>query len=374
MIGLGGWVALQIVVWFTRTPGYWEVYLSVPLVCFGVAAYSRGVVRRWARPALAAITLGVAALLALPQLDIDRSTWSSFVYRLWLVAFNEPISKDPFSFADVVPVAGLTAIVLLAVTAVAWLLGVGFRAWLLHRYGEGVLTKTRQELRDAELDLVVNQERERISQDVHDIMAHSLSVIIAQADGARFLGSRRPEATDESLVTIAASARSSLTEVRRLIESLGPAPEDHVSSSADLEGLFDRMRSAGLAVTVETFGQRHEADGSLHLTAYRVLQESLTNALRHGGGKPSARVTLSWRPDGLSLTVASTGDGAAVRHDDAPRQGRGITGMKERVARAGGWLTAEMDEEEARYVVTASIPTGERPLADSSTTAASAPR
>jgi signal transduction histidine kinase len=250
--------------------------------------------------------------------------------------------------------------------ATAWFLGFGYRAWVLKRAGDVLLEKTEDELRAAEVDLIVSRERDRIAQDVHDIMAHSLSVIIAQADGARFVGPQRPEAITESLERIAGSARTSLTEVRMLIESLVADPDGHSTPAIDdLDSLIERMRDAGLDITVDRFGDPQPLTPTQQLAVYRIAQEALTNSLKHAGTAARARLTLDWRGPGLALSIASRSPNAQhpaaeTRRDGGPeatRVGRGLYGMRERARLAGGWLTAGSDEETSNgYIVTAFIP------------------
>ncbi len=217
------------------------------------------------------------------------------------------------------------------------------------------LARTTAELERAEVDATVTEERERIAQDVHDIMAHSLSVILAQADGARFLADERPEAVPASLATIAETARTSLTEVRVLIETLVSDPQGHSTPAlADLEELVQRLRDAGLRVELERFGEVDGLTAAQELAAYRIVQEGLTNALKHGGRGAAARVVLDARAPGLALTVSSTGRAAVA----AQPGGRGLHGMRERARLAGGWLEAGEDDTPGGYLVTGYIPAG----------------
>jgi signal transduction histidine kinase len=223
------------------------------------------------------------------------------------------------------------------------------------------LRRTRlleDEVVEAELELAVAIERDRTAQDVHDIMAHSLSVIVAQADGALFLGDQRPGAATESLTAIAKSARESLGELRLLLQSLSTSPEGHsYPTLADTEGLVARMRDAGLEITDSTFGEEGNLTAGQQLAVYRILQEGLTNALKHGDNPTAVRITRDWGGPGLAFSIVSTAASALDR--SGPRQfSRGITGMTERARLAGGWLSAEPDDDdERRFTVTAFVPT-----------------
>jgi signal transduction histidine kinase len=330
----------------------WPVYAGLLLTCLVVSASATGRIRWLALPLTAAYALSAAVLMTVPALS-DGYGWTSW-------------SGDGVSIAGVIGSITTVALVGLMLTAAAWFVGFGYRAWMLKRAGDVLLEKAEDELRAAELDLIVSRERDRIAQDVHDIMAHSLSVIIAQADGARFVGPQRPEAITESLERIAGSARTSLTEVRMLIESLVADPDGHSTPAIDdLDSLIERMRDAGLDITVDRFGDTQPLTPTQQLAVYRIAQEALTNSLKHAGTAARARLTLDWRGPGLALSIASHGQNeqhpdAETRRDGGPestRVGRGLYGMRERARLAGGWLTAGSDDEPSNgYLVTAFIP------------------
>ena len=214
------------------------------------------------------------------------------------------------------------------------------------------------EIAAAATELAIAQERDRTAQDVHDIMAHSLAVIVAQADGALFLGKKRPAAVTESLKAIAQSARDSLGELRVLLESLSSTSEGHsYPTLANVDALLERMRGAGLTVSDEVFGEPTSLTAGQELAVYRILQESLTNALKHSGSDSFVRITSDWRGPGLALSIVSLSSSDLIGVE-SPHNSRGITGMTERARLAGGWLSAALDEDDPRcFMVTAYIPT-----------------
>jgi signal transduction histidine kinase len=223
-------------------------------------------------------------------------------------------------------------------------------------------------LKEAEIDLIVEQERTRIARDLHDVLAHSLAVIAAQADGTRYLSSDQPRAVLNALENIASSARGALVDAQRVIEGVRDdgmvAPQPRLS---DVDPLVDRMRQGSLLVHRSESGTPARLTAGQELAVFRIVQECLTNALKHGGRGTEVRVHFDWSGPGLALHVASAlADGAATPETDGPaRVGRGIPGMRERAHLAGGWVTAGPDGEQFR--VTAFVPYGLHPAGDGGT-------
>ncbi|MBD7996862.1 sensor histidine kinase [Arthrobacter sp. Sa2CUA1] len=209
--------------------------------------------------------------------------------------------------------------------------------------------------RQQERDLAAADERTHIAREMHDIVAHSLSVIITQADGARYASAQDPEIATATLGTIAETGRGSLREMRRLLGVLrgdDGASTRPLPSLADIGDLVEGVKRAGLDAQVLTTGtMRRALPAGAELTAYRVVQEALTNVLKHAGPQARATVDLNWTPGGLGITVTDDGRGAGAdpRHDGGsprdgaartPGAGQGIIGMKERVALYDGTLEA----------------------------------
>lgn len=241
-----------------------------------------------------------------------------------------------------------TAVLLIAVSVLAlglaWVGGFGWRMVLRAR-------RIREAQARAEAATAEEQERVRIARDMHDIVAHSLAVVIAQADGARYASAADPGAAPAALTTIAQTARSALSDVRMLLTQLrhrqgdGPQP-----TLADLEALFAQVRQAGIEprVTVDPMPPG-EPPGAIQLAVYRILQEAFTNALRHGSGEV-VDVLLAWLPDRVDIRVSNAVDESAP----VGAGGHGIIGMRERAQLAGGVLRAE--REEGAFVVRARLP------------------
>lgn len=219
-------------------------------------------------------------------------------------------------------------------------------------------TLAQTSLRQAEVDLIVEQERTRIGRDLHDVLAHSLAVIAAQADGTRYLSKDQPRAVLNALENIATSARSALVDAQRVIEGVHDdgmvAPQPRLS---DVGPLVARMQDS-LAIEQSESGAAAGLSAGQQLAVFRIIQECLTNALKHGGRGTAVRLHLDWSGPGLTLHVASGIPTAADSPDSAAetRVGRGLAGMRERAHLAGGWMTAGPDGEQ--YRVTVFIPYG----------------
>ncbi|BCW72743.1 histidine kinase [Arthrobacter sp. NicSoilB8] len=210
------------------------------------------------------------------------------------------------------------------------------------------------------MDLIVEQERTRIGRDLHDVLAHSLAVIAAQADGTRYLSKDQPRAVLNALENISTSARSALVDAQRVIEGVHgdglATPQPRLS---DVGPLVARMQGS-LAIEQSESGVTAELSAGQQLAVFRIIQECLTNALKHGGRGTAVRLHLDWSGPGLTLHVASGIRAAADCPDPAAdiRVGRGLAGMRERAHLAGGWVTAGPDGEQ--YRVTVFLPYGTR--------------
>lgn len=231
-----------------------------------------------------------------------------------------------------------------------WLGGFGWRMVLRWR-------ASREAQTVAELAAAEEQERVRIARDMHDVVAHSLAVIVAQSDGARYAAASDPEAATEALGTISQTARSALSDVRMLLTQLrhrqGDGPQPTI---ADLEQLFAQVRQAGLEprVTVDPMPPG-EPPAAIQIAVYRILQEALTNAIRHGeaGTDAAVDVRLAWLPDRVDFEVRNTVAAVAVLGSTG---GHGLVGMRERAQLIGGSLTAAREGD--AFVVRGTLPIG----------------
>jgi len=234
-----------------------------------------------------------------------------------------------------------------AVFGISWVCGLLVRTWTNAR-------ETRRQKLDAENAVVVEQERNRIARDMHDVVAHSLAVVIAQADGARYARAHDPEAVDEALVAISTTARDALGDVRLLLGQLrhsqGQGPQPVL---ADLDRLLDQLRASGLTIDYEQHGDARPLGTAHELSIYRIIQEAITNALRHGDRAAPVALRFDWLADRVDLTITN---GIDVPTTTAELHiGHGLAGMTERAALVGGSLRAAPDG--SRFVVSATLPT-----------------
>lgn len=189
---------------------------------------------------------------------------------------------------------------------------------------------------------LVAAERARLARELHDVVAHSVSLMVVQAKGGAAILAQDPARAAQAFSTIEASGRQALEELRRMLgllrEEGDDAPSRHAQPGlAEVPALVEAIRATGLEVAMSTEGEPGALAPSADLSAYRVVQEALTNVLRHSGAR-RADVSLRWRPEELEVRVHDDGTGA-VRLD-LPSGGRGLLGLRERVGLLGGTVHA----------------------------------
>ena len=218
----------------------------------------------------------------------------------------------------------------------------GFGRWLRSRSREAE-TLQRQaaalELeRERATQVAVAEEQARIARELHDLVAHALAMIVVQSQAAGRVVGIDPDRARESLAAIEDVGREGLVELRRLLEVLEPGDAEGASRPGlhQLDDLADRVRGTGLPVEVVVSGTPRPLPAGLDLSAYRIVQEALTNTLKHAGPARS-RVAVRYLPDAVEIEV--TDDGTATPPSEA-RVGRGLIGMRERTSLYGGTLVA----------------------------------
>jgi signal transduction histidine kinase len=315
--------------------------------------------RRWPIPVLG-VTLGATVLhAALVQGQVVNESLGALV-ALFTVAerYERRVSVAAalvlaVSFAGVIiyragaqiAVAGFIQTML----AVVIVLALGDWARTRRHYSAAIEENAR--LQEAEREdqsrRAVEDERERIARELHDIVTHHVSVIVIQAGAGLTALDRRPDRARSALEAIDRTGREALTDMRRMLGILGEnrgsdAPADAADASREpmpglgrLGRLIEEVRAAGLPVELSMEGDRRPLDAGVELSAYRIVQEALTNALKHARGA-RARVRLSYETRAIDIDV--TDEGGRGRRDtgDTASGGRGLIGMRERVALYGG--------------------------------------
>jgi signal transduction histidine kinase len=266
------------------------------------------------------------------------------------------VSVTVRSFADAARTlinVGFDFLVVLGLLGAPWAAGTIVRTRTVARQSRLAEQVAQFEVQAVAQNVIVEQERNRIARDMHDVVAHSLAVVIAQADGARYAQANDPAAVDGALTAISTTARDALADVRLLLGQLRhPQSEAPQPALADLSRLLEQLRASGLKTTFESKGTPLPLGTGQQLAVYRIVQEALTNALRHGDVSQPALVRFAWTPDNLEVTITS-----AVIASPATaelRLGHGLAGMKERAALVGGQLTATSDD--VHFTVRATIP------------------
>ncbi len=238
---------------------------------------------------------------------------------------------------DASPIEGL--VLPFVVLLPTWLLGDVLRSREVEaqRRAEAVERSIRE--REERMRVAAGEERRHVARELHDVVAHAVSVMVIQAGAARQVLRSSPDQAETSLLAVEATGREAMTELRRFLgaldddgEAAGLAPQPGIG---ELDTLLDRVREAGLPATLEVDGAPRSIPQSLDVTAYRIVQEALTNALRYAR-RAATLVRLSWEPDQLRLEILDDGPATAA----AEGSGRGLVGMRERAALVGGRLEA----------------------------------
>jgi signal transduction histidine kinase len=315
--------------------------------------------RRATVPAAAAVTVAgllevaaygeflpanVSALLMVYALAAYAPRWASRG-GLALGLFGAAVAALRYFSAGASDSLILTAGAIAIAVVAAWALGDLRRARLQRLDALEERARLLEIERDQEMRLAATAERARIARELHDVVAHSLSVVIAQADGGRYAGKTDPAAATGALEQIAATGRQALTDMRSLLGVLRDGGAEEYAPQPDVDAipaLVEDVRTSGLDVDLLVDGEPQPMPAGPQLAAYRIVQESLTNVLKHAGPASRAWVRLQWRPDALELSVLDDGRGAsaAMVDGDGDGAGQGLRGMRERAVLHGGRLDA----------------------------------
>ncbi|WP_340377027.1 sensor histidine kinase [Streptomyces sp. SS7] len=233
--------------------------------------------------------------------------------------------------------------------ALAWVLGDSIRTRRAYFAQLEERNARLEKEREAQAKVAVAAERARIARELHDVVAHNVSVMVVQADGAAYVLDAAPDQAKKALETISSTGRQALAEMRRLLGVLRTGehqeggeyvPQPDVEQ---IDDLVQQCRGSGLPVDFKIEGTPRPLPSGVELTAYRIVQEALTNTRKHGGPNAGASVRLVYFDDGLGLLVEDDGKGAPhelYEEGGADGQGHGLIGMRERVGMVGGTLDA----------------------------------
>ncbi len=311
------------------------VLVVVPVVSWSVARWVPGSAARWV------VAVGVVGSVAGPL--------------RWFLS--------PYASPSVAVAAAATSAICLALVLTPYV--IGRRAFENHqtalREQRAAEERMRVEIAEREqaAKLAEASTRSVIARELHDIVAHSLSVIIVQAEGGRAAALKRPEAAQQALDTIAETGRESLREMRRIVGVLreGPSAAEFAPAPtiADIPDLVSRTTDRARLVVR---GTPTPVSQTLELTVYRLVQEALTNMLKHAGPDARALVTLVHEPKLITVDVTDNGQGDGDGDGDEPTLGggNGLRGMYERVTAMGGTLYAGPRRDAAGYRITAYLP------------------
>jgi signal transduction histidine kinase len=339
---------LLILALVTPVPLVWRVRLPLEVmsVSLGILINGQLVAHRDDFPVSFGCVALVAAYSAAAHLRGRRADAADFLVIAAIVgSVAVAVSKNWHGSLATNAVAALVSLTIL------------FRgAWFAGRWMQGRRDRERAEraAREQRARAALREDRERIARELHDVLAHAISVIVLQARGARHSLVARPDDAREAVDAIERTASLALTEMRGLLGllrageqagALAPQP-----SLAQVGALVADVRDAGLPVELRVEGEAHELPDGVELCAYRIVQEALTNTLKHAG-PATARVVVRYADDALELEVADTGGGVGA----GGAAGQGLAGMRERVAIFGGRIQTG-PRHEGGYLVSARLP------------------
>jgi signal transduction histidine kinase len=349
-------VAVGLTIWTLAEPGT----LSGPGQAFVLVVMTVAVA--WCRRApVTVLAIEVAGVVLIP----GRLNWPAGIAFL-IAGYSAAFYSDRrvvvaalllataawlFAFGGQVNIpSGLVPLVLVAPL---WLAGSAMR----RREQRAVESAERADRLERDREAALRAERTRIARELHDLVTHSVSVMVLQTGAARQIMSQDERRSREMLGSVEASGRSALEELRHLLGVLpdqdGAAPLSPQPGVSEIPSLIEHVQQAGVDVELCVEGQPRPVSAGVAVAAYRIVQEALTNVLKHADGAPT-RVDVHWGDDALELEILDQGQLQDAAPDDA-HAGRGLTGMRERAAMYGGTLEAHPCSDRG-YVVRARLP------------------
>ncbi|SEG76767.1 Signal transduction histidine kinase [Thermomonospora echinospora] len=328
--------------------------LTVPVIL--LTCLPLAVRRRWPALCLALVTLGFAA----DQLRAYHS-FAGSALAIALVSAGAHLERRRYTTAAVLSAAYVLLAIALhrlgaperldgyvtfyLVTVLAW----GIGAWL--RSTRAAEAERRRHVAEA----TRAAERTRIARELHDVVTHHVTAMVVQAEAARYL-TAAPDRLDETLSAVTDTGRRAITDLRHLLDLLNPdhGTDARMPSVGELPALVEQTRRAGQPVEFTAAGEPAESAGSAEFVAYRVVQESLTNALKYAHGSRTV-VRVHYRDKEISVEVGTDGSGSPAASPGG--SGRGLAGLRDRVGALGGDFTAD-PRPDGGFVVRARIPSG----------------
>jgi signal transduction histidine kinase len=364
-------VSAQVQIW--TAPSAYDVG-GRPLNALVAVAFTAPllVARAWPLPVLLVVLVAAAAngalgsdlgqpwfavLLAVYALGAHASTGAAGLgmgaVAGGILSYDIPRLRDGAAIDEVVPAW--------FIVAGTWGLG----RWMQHRRRELDALTERTEAAEHDRQVAtraaVAHERARIARELHDLVAHSLAVIVLQAQAADRVLETDLASARRALEAIDSTGRAGLEELRRLLELLVDRTEDDDLEPRPglqhLDHLVERVRGAGLPVSVTVEGESRPLSPGVDLSAYRIVQEALTNTLKHAGRPATATVDVTYRTDSVDIRVIDSGTAAARAARPDARPGHGLIGMRERAALYGGHIEAG-PLDDGGFGVEVSLPTG----------------
>jgi signal transduction histidine kinase len=348
LVIVGGTAALEVLSLALVRPTSWPLAIVLAVLQTAPLLWRR----RWPLAVLAVLTAASAAqdlvhvhfggyLIAVPAAIYsvaDRSGALRWLVLAFGVAYS--LGSGVQGVVEEHDVRGVSEAFPGVVVCTAFILGENARTRRAYLAELDARIARQERDREVELRRAADEERARIARELHDVVTHHVSAIAVQAETHRAV---RPDGPDSAvLASIVATARTALDELARLLGVMhggreGPPPREPEPGLAALDGLVERARAAGVDVRLQVTGAPRPLPAALELSAYRIVQEATTNARKHAAGA-RVEVSLRYAPDGLHVSVLD--DGAVGAAPPQATVGRGLIGMRERVALFGGSLDA----------------------------------
>ena len=334
--------------------------LALPLALYTVASAARN--RRRALGALGLIMVLTYLAMLTGRVGYDAQQKAALSEKLTqggqILVTKRATTTPTLLSVDVLVDTSQSVLEMWLLSVAAFAVGDGIRSRRAHLAAVEQRTADLAREERQRAALAVAAERTRITRELHDVVAHGMSVMVVQAQGAAAALERHPDRAADALRHVIEVGRSSLAEMRRLLaagrtDPVGDPRLAPLPGIGDVPGLVDQLRTAGMRIELDIEGVPEAVPASVDLSAYRIVQEGLTNALKHAGPGAVTRVALDFQTDGVRLEVSDNGIGPA---GGADATGSGLRGIAERVAMLGGDLAAGPGAGGSGFRLAATLP------------------